>query len=1010
MVDGPTEPATPLGVSGGTLPPRTQASLDDARAKLATEAPAVRPWVAGALAGMLLAIGRDEEAGAVLAEARREAARTRDPLAVARVEVALAMAALVHDDDARTNEHLALAARDGLRAETSLHAWTLASRLARSRNATLPDYTLDPEAGPEALLGRPEGWSIVAEGMLERAAAARHRGEIPRARELLESAARRVVFVGSPRLLGLLEVETGLFASASLDVATGERHLRRAVDLFAEHGLHRDEGRALLVMAALAAQDPARVRSASASSTLGRAQTVLGKRASWRDRLAVGSGFREGGRRVIDRALTDGTVSRIEAFERARGALLSAVAAAAEGGDRALTDVELELADGPHRGHALSQVVGARALAALGLARTNASLGQLDGAVHDLIDLFGAALVERDRLRVLLRVFYELDQVTAVAAFPPLVAKLAARVLDADQVVVALEQDGELVPLGRHGEASGDDPNGWRAVAAGASRERPGRHATPMPSTLAARVHDNLAGPVVAVSLHRSGVRGVLYADKLRRKGQFREQDLAVAHLLAEYAALSLDKLRAHADEHVARHQLAVTLDAIRDGVVAWDGAGVVTHVNAAAARMLKVASAELVGRSRKDAVALAPLFALCASPGRVEGAIARLARGSFVVTCRPIAQDRDGGFVVTLVELARAEKLAQRLSATRARYGVADLIGESAAFEAAVLAVKRAATIDATVLITGESGTGKEVAAQAIHSSGQRAHGPFVGINCAALPRELLEAELFGYEAGAYTGARAQGNAGKFELAAEGTILLDEIGDMPLDMQAKLLRVLQERVVTRLGGRDEIPVDTRVIATTHRDLDALVDEGRFRMDLLFRLRVLAIHLPPLRERVADIPELARHHLRRFAEQQRKSLGDLGPAVIEELERYEWPGNVRELANVMEAEVSLAAPDLAVLERLKTQLAGRFRGPASGTTGAFRALVAPVLPEEPILPLVEVEKRAYLQALERYKQNVARASEALGVSKVTFYAKLRAWGLHPRGQDAPPSTKRQGGM
>jgi DNA-binding NtrC family response regulator len=159
---------------------------------------------------------------------------------------------------------------------------------------------------------------------------------------------------------------------------------------------------------------------------------------------------------------------------------------------------------------------------------------------------------------------------------------------------------------------------------------------------------------------------------------------------------------------------------------------------------------------------------------------------------------------------------------------------------------------------------------------------------------------------------------------------------------------------------------------------------------------------------VTDIPGLARFHLRRFAEQQRKSLADLGPAVLDELARYDWPGNVRELANVMEAEVSLAAPDVAVLEALKTRLAGRFRGQGASTTGTFRALTVAPPPEAPILPLVEVEKRAYLQALERYKQSVARAAEALGVSKVTFYAKLRAWGLHPRGPDSPPSTKRPG--
>jgi DNA-binding NtrC family response regulator len=224
---------------------------------------------------------------------------------------------------------------------------------------------------------------------------------------------------------------------------------------------------------------------------------------------------------------------------------------------------------------------------------------------------------------------------------------------------------------------------------------------------------------------------------------------------------------------------------------------------------------------------------------------------------------------------------------------------------------------------------------------------------------------------------------------------LLDEIGDMPLDMQAKMLRVLQERVVTRLGGRQEIAMRARVVATTHRDLQQLVDEGKFRMDLLYRLRVLAIEMPPLRERPEDIQLLARHYMLRFADQQRKRLRDIGPRVLDELERYDWPGNVRELANVMEAEVSLAPADAEILERLVTRLAGRFRTAGAGTTGEWRAVQGSPS-EQPILPLAEVEKRAFLHALDRSSQSVSKASEALGVSKVTFYAKLRSWGMHPR--------------
>jgi two-component system response regulator HydG len=204
--------------------------------------------------------------------------------------------------------------------------------------------------------------------------------------------------------------------------------------------------------------------------------------------------------------------------------------------------------------------------------------------------------------------------------------------------------------------------------------------------------------------------------------------------------------------------------------------------------------------------------------------------------------------------------------------------------------------------------------------------------------------------------------------------------------------------------------VHARVVATTHRDLAQLVDEGKFRMDLLYRLRVLALDLPPLRDRQEDIPLLAQHFLFRFAEQQRKRVRDLGPRVFDELGRYDWPGNVRELANVMEAEVSLAPPDVDVIERLATRLVGRFRTMAAASTGEWRALNTQTGGHEAIVPLAEVEKRAILHAIERCGGSVSKAAEALGVSKVTIYAKLRSWGMHPRdryeetSEHPPPSS------
>jgi transcriptional regulator with PAS, ATPase and Fis domain len=530
------------------------------------------------------------------------------------------------------------------------------------------------------------------------------------------------------------------------------------------------------------------------------------------------------------------------------------------------------------------------------------------------------------------------------------------------------------------------------------------------------------AGPVLVVPMRASDVDGVIYADKLGRNGQFREQDHALAFLLAEYSAIALGRLRAREQEHLALSRLAITLDAIRDGVLSVDGQGVILSTNAALDRMLRMDSAKHVGVRVDQVPALAPLWAVVSAAPRLEGAVVRMPSGSFVVSTRPLGGGEDGtaGIVTTLVELDRAQKLAQRIGASRPRYGFHDVVGSSPALLRAVGIARQASTIDSTVLITGESGTGKEIIAQAIHTSGARAAEPFIGLNVAALPRELLEAELFGYDRGAFTGARSEGNLGKFELAGAGTILLDEIGEMPMDMQAKLLRVLQERVVVRLGGSTERPVHARVMATTHRDLAQLVDEGKFRMDLLYRLRVLSIELPPLRERPEDIAALAQHYLLKFAEQQRKRVVELGPRVHDELARYDWPGNIRELANVMESEVSLLAADTTVLTRLATRLVGRFRGTSlSGSTGEFRAASTgefraaepvPFSQLAPIVPLAELEKRAYLHALEKCNQSVARAAEALGVSKVTFYAKLRSYGMHPRDrfdEEGPTSVRRQ---
>ncbi len=973
---------------------------------------------------MLFACGDDEGGEAILSAARREAARSGDLPGMARIEIALADGAVARDNDARAHGHLA-AARHHLHpipASIAARSWIVEARLARAEGRPAPPWAGgDLEGTQEELLDPNERLDLGAELSLERAVAARLSHDWAGARSHLERARELSNTTSSPRLIALVEAEIGLYSAEVDDPAAAYVRIRHAIEVLSTAGLKRDEGRSMIRLAEMMAAKRVESEHDSAPLWLGRAKAALGDAATWRDRSSIRTGFRAHGRRLFDRVMSEETAARIEGFERARGALLSAISVSVEAAECALNDLEAQVARAPAP-DAVQKLVDRVRDAALSMSSAVApAVGDVDRVVHDLIDLIGAALVERDRLRNLLNALSDVDAATDRDALPPLVAQVAARILEADHVVVALTKEGQLEPAGRWGAAPPGAADLWKGASTAALNQE--RAASPSSEPLSRRAAAQPAGPVLVVPMRASDVDGVIYADKFARNGQFREQDHALAFLLAEYSAIALGRLRAREQEHLALSRLAVTLDAIRDGVLSVDGQGVILSTNAALDRMLRIGNERLVGARVDQVPALAPLWAVVSVTPRLEGAVVRMPSGNFVVSTRPLGggDDVTSGMVTTLVELDRAQKLAQRIGAARPRYGFHDVVGSSPALLRAVGIARQAATVDSTVLITGESGTGKEIIAQAIHTTGPRAAEPFIGLNVAALPRDLLEAELFGYDRGAFTGARSEGNAGKFELAGGGTILLDEIGEMPLDMQAKLLRVLQERVVVRLGGSTERPVHARVIATTHRDLTQLVDEGKFRMDLLYRLCVLAIELPPLRERPEDISILAEHYFLKFAEQQRKRVIELSPRVYEELALYDWPGNVRELANVMEAEVSLLPADATTLKRLATRLIGRFRGTSmSATTGEFRAAPStgefraveppPFSPLAPIVPLVELEKKAYLHALEKCNQNVAKAAEALGVSKVTFYSKLRSWGMHPRDrfdEEGPTSVRRQ---
>lgn len=293
----------------------------------------------------------------------------------------------------------------------------------------------------------------------------------------------------------------------------------------------------------------------------------------------------------------------------------------------------------------------------------------------------------------------------------------------------------------------------------------------------------------------------------------------------------------------------------------------------------------------------------------------------------------------------------------------------------------------DATVVLFGESGTGKEVFARLIHKHSPRAKGPFVAVNSAAFPEHLLESELFGHEKGSFTGAVSQ-HKGKFEQAHGGTLLLDEISEMPLQLQAKLLRALQEREIDRVGGSRPVKVDVRVIATTNRDLQEAVQAGTFRRDLFYRLCVVPITLPPLRERVGDISLLARHFLREFCEANRKVISDFDPAALRWLESQSWPGNIRQLRNVIERAVILCSGTVIDLTHLNPDI----WGPAEETS--YRLLDDPRRVDVHVgMTAEEAEKRLILRTLEECGGNKTKAAEVLGLTSRTIRNKLKEYGL-----------------
>jgi two-component system response regulator AtoC len=374
---------------------------------------------------------------------------------------------------------------------------------------------------------------------------------------------------------------------------------------------------------------------------------------------------------------------------------------------------------------------------------------------------------------------------------------------------------------------------------------------------------------------------------------------------------------------------------------------------------------------------------------GDVADAVAAMKLGAADYLVKPFDPAELAVRLGRAVGASRALASARALSSSRTPVGAPapgdDWIGGGSAMAEIRRLIDRVAATNSTVLITGESGTGKEVVARRLHGLSARADGPFVAINLGGLPETLLESELFGYERGAFTGADNR-KPGLFELAAGGTLFLDEIGDMPMPLQVKLLRVLQDKRLTRLGATRQIPIDSRIIAATNRDLEAAVRAERFREDLFYRLNVIRLRLPPLRERREDIPALAERFLARFAREMAKPVRSISPDAVALLRAYDFPGNVRELENAVERALILA--DGQALDVADFSFAGAKMRPEAVAPLPADALSAPVG-----LPLREMERRAIMDALDRHGGRREESARELGITRRTLLNKLREYGL-----------------
>ncbi|MFZ5649005.1 MAG: sigma-54 interaction domain-containing protein [Bacillota bacterium] len=433
----------------------------------------------------------------------------------------------------------------------------------------------------------------------------------------------------------------------------------------------------------------------------------------------------------------------------------------------------------------------------------------------------------------------------------------------------------------------------------------------------------------------------------------------------------------------VAREQLVVIMNSVNEGILAIDNMGTVTHANDSAAALINLGFKNIISRPVGEIFPGTPMLdVITTGEGYTNKEVHYPELNKrFLSTARPIVSNhRIIGAVTTFRPIEEVRQLILDYTEQRMDISVNTIIGKNKTMDDLRKKVVQFANSSSTVLIRGESGTGKELIARALHNASSRKDKPFIAINCSAIPDTLLESELFGYEEGAFTGANRRGKPGKFEIADSGTIFLDEIGDMPIHLQAKILRTLQEKVVERLGGHTSLGIDVRIIAATNRPLEKMISQGEFREDLYYRLNVIPLHIPPLRERKEDILPLLDHFSGKYNHLFNKSIKGFSKQALDAMLNYHWPGNVRELENAVEYAFNIETSNYILKESLPIKLRKSENKTVTNTLGTLK----------------NMEKNHIKSALDVFGHSTEgkkQAADALGIGIATLYRKIKEYSL-----------------